>query len=423
MPKRQRTEGIGSSGFVGYLYPSLRAATGIDKPRALYSYIIYKEDDKIYVDDWKGRNLTSAEAGENDASMIQAAYEAASGDFVNIFIKEGTYELYSDLNFDVGVKNFALVGQHRAYRHEATELAGSVLKFHDGKGIKVTYSTGCNRGFQIHGLRLDGIDKSGEGIKIGDAENNTIMGYFEISDITLTNFDTGVSIFGYGYWLRNVHAKECKTGFDISSPDGAGLATLLHCGAFYNTSYGIYIGRMGVPLDYTLINCNVGENDVGLYLNKGRNIQVFGLFTEGNNTDVIIKSISGATFFGGFIKNNIEIGPDDSSPTNIQFLNVVNWDNKDSINFNIITGYGIVIDLGYYDTDVSISGDLTYTTLIKHNWTHKVTLFDGRGIGSTRLVIPTSAPSSPKEGDMYFDSGTSKLYVYDGSAWKSVELT
>jgi len=423
MPKKVWREGIGGSGFVGYLYPSLRPATGIDRPRAAYSYIVYKEDDKIYVDDWKGRNLTSAQAGENDASMIQAAYEEANEDFVSIFVKKGVYELYSDLNFDVGVKNFALAGEHRAYRYESAEIAGTVLKFHNGKGIKVTYSTGRHRGFRLEGLRLDGIDRTGVGIKVGDKVEDKALGYFEISDVTLTKFDTCVSILGYGYSLRDVYAVESNTGFDITSLTGSGLATLLRCGAFYNANYGIYIGKEGVPLDYTLINCNVANNDVGLYLNKVRGLQVLGLFTEGNNKDIVVKDVSSGSFFGGLITGNIEMGPEGSSPVNIQFMNVVNWDNKDSISFNIITGYGIVIDLGYYDTSVSITGDLTYTTLIKQNMTHEVTLFGGRGIGSTRLVIPTSAPSSPKEGDMYFDSGTSKLYVYDGSAWKSVELT
>jgi len=425
MPKKVWREGMGGSGFVGYLYPGLRPATGIDRPRAAYSYIVYKEDDKIYVDDWKGRNLTSADAGEDDACVIQAAYEAASGSFVDIFVKEGVYELYSDLNFDIGVKNFALVGEHRAYRYESSEIAGTVLKFHNGKGIKITYSTGRNRGFRLEGLRLDGIDKTGVGIKIGDQANNKLIGGFEISDITLTNFDTGVSVFGCSYVLGRVYVEESEVGFDITSPEGSGLATLLCCGAFYNTSYGIYIGKEGVPLDYTLINCNVAGNDVGLYLNRVRGFQALGLFTEGNNKDIVVKDVSSGSFFGGHITGNIEIGSDGSSPVNIQFMNVVNGDNKDLISFNIIAGYGILIDLGYHDTDVisRITGDLTYTTLIRNNWTHGATLFDGRGVGATRLIIPTSAPSSPKAGDMYFDTDTSTLYIYDGSAWKSVSLT
>jgi len=40
----------------------------------------------------------------------------------------------------------------------------------------------------------------------------------------------------------------------------------------------------------------------------------------------------------------------------------------------------------------------------------------------TSLVIPTTSPPSPEAGSMYFDPSTSKLYVYDGTAWKSVNL-
>ena len=30
-----------------------------------------------------------------------------------------------------------------------------------------------------------------------------------------------------------------------------------------------------------------------------------------------------------------------------------------------------------------------------------------------------TAPLSPNQGDMYFDSGTSKLMVYDGTTWQA----
>jgi len=386
---------------------------------------VCKQGNDVWAEDQYGKTIAQGEAGVDDASVIQSAYDEVNGAFANIYIKSGVYELYADLNFDIGVKNFALVGEHRAYRYESSEIAGTVLKFHNGKGIKITYSTGRNTGFRLEGLRLDGIDKTGIGIKVGDEANDKVIGYFEISDVTLTKFDTCVSIFGYGYSLKDVYAVESNTGFNITSPNGAGLATLLRCGAFYNANYGIYIGGNTQPLEYTLINCNVADNDVGLYLNSGRNIQVIGLITEGNNKDVVIKDISSALFSGGHITGSIEIGGDGTSPSNIQFMNIIDYDNKDLISFNIIEGYGILIDLGYYDTDVisRITGDLTYTTLIRNNWTHGVTLFDGRGIGATRLIIPTSAPSSPKAGDMYFDTDTSTLYIYDGSTWKSVSLT
>ena len=39
------------------------------------------------------------------------------------------------------------------------------------------------------------------------------------------------------------------------------------------------------------------------------------------------------------------------------------------------------------------------------------------------FVIPTTQPSNPIPGSMYFDTSTGDLYVYDGSAWKKVTLT
>jgi len=41
----------------------------------------------------------------------------------------------------------------------------------------------------------------------------------------------------------------------------------------------------------------------------------------------------------------------------------------------------------------------------------------------TDCVLPTSAPASPEAGSMYFDTTTGTLYIYDGTAWKSVTLT
>jgi hypothetical protein len=40
-------------------------------------------------------------------------------------------------------------------------------------------------------------------------------------------------------------------------------------------------------------------------------------------------------------------------------------------------------------------------------------------VGDAMRLEPTTAPSSPSEGDMYMDSTTHKLMVYDGTTWQA----
>ena len=41
---------------------------------------------------------------------------------------------------------------------------------------------------------------------------------------------------------------------------------------------------------------------------------------------------------------------------------------------------------------------------------------------STLQVLPTSSPTSPVNGSVYWDSNSATLFIYDGSNWKSVQL-
>jgi len=56
-------------------------------------------------------------------------------------------------------------------------------------------------------------------------------------------------------------------------------------------------------------------------------------------------------------------------------------------------------------------------------WTEIARIDTDKNFKFSSLVIPTSPPTTPVIGSMYFDSSTSKLYIYDGTAWRSVSLT
>lgn len=42
---------------------------------------------------------------------------------------------------------------------------------------------------------------------------------------------------------------------------------------------------------------------------------------------------------------------------------------------------------------------------------------------SGNFILPTTAPSSPTRGSIYWDFGAGRLYIYDGSQWLSTTLT
>ena len=41
---------------------------------------------------------------------------------------------------------------------------------------------------------------------------------------------------------------------------------------------------------------------------------------------------------------------------------------------------------------------------------------------STLQVLPTSSPTSPVNGSVYWDGNSATLFIYDGSNWKSIQL-
>jgi len=92
---RKIVQGAGAaSGFAGFLFPSLRArGLGEEKPVPPYSAIIYKEDDEVRAEDWKGRKIASGEAGVDDASVIRSALSVGG----LIVIAKGDYTINEEL--------------------------------------------------------------------------------------------------------------------------------------------------------------------------------------------------------------------------------------------------------------------------------------------------------------------------------------
>jgi len=69
-------------------------------------------------------------------------------------------------------------------------------------------------------------------------------------------------------------------------------------------------------------------------------------------------------------------------------------------------------------TVASASGNTTVTGTL--SVTGAATFSDKIDIGTYVNFTPGSAPSSPAEGDVYYDSAAQKLKVYNGSSWETI---
>ena len=385
-----------------------------------FDYIIFKDGDVV-----KAKNGRTGKIVYNDtdwAKVVQYVYDNHQGKFVSIFTKAGVYDAYSDIEFDTGVKNFALLGEHKDWRH-LDYTAGTVIKFHDGKGINVTYTaaeSSPNTGFAIEGLKLDGLDKAGVGIKIGDKDTNLRLAYFKLKSLTLYNFDTALEVNGFGYLMEEVHARFNNTGIKLWTPGGSGWC-ILNRVASTNATIGIHVLEGD---NYQMYGIEVEGCDKGLYIEKMRNSEVYGLWGENTTTaDVYVSgSLNAVSFFGGVYHSFTATA--ESTLAEVHIIKPCGYINS-SLTFTIDGDvYGVIIEKGWYPATIQgASADKVVVVDFRAENSYATQYLRINTLSTNRFNVPTSAPTNPAAGDMYFDPSTGELYIYDGSAWKSITLS
>ena len=91
-----------------------------------------------------------------------------------------------------------------------------------------------------------------------------------------------------------------------------------------------------------------------------------------------------------------------------------------------IDGTSVIVDKGTVGTGAaptSFTFDLGFPVTFNDGLTSAVGPNNLSGTAGVGLKIPTAAPASPEAGSMYFDTTSTLLYIYDGTAWRSVALT
>ena len=113
------------------------------------------------------------------------------------------------------------------------------------------------------------------------------------------------------------------------------------------------------------------------------------------------------------------------NPNKVGIANAVFKAFPDTTFISLSTGYDLLSEEGQSkfrkiikDYNVFINGSPGSVT---GDLTGNVT-GDLRGNLTGYAILPSSAPVTPAAGTMYFDSATNLLYVYNGTAWRSVSL-
>jgi hypothetical protein len=352
-------------------------------------FAVYKKDSTFYALDMMTKALTS---GSSAATVIQGAI-----DTVKARTGKGAIYLVPD-TYDLGTTGLNLYSQIKLYSEAPSPYfcykdAGCRLNY-SGTGYAITMLpqsqqredvegtiTACNCAV-LEGIGIIGTSSGAGAIRMGDGAN---LGFGNIvKDCYVKGFSNGdgilMDIWQINCRIENVNMINVKYSLHMkgktSSPKAAcnvnTISQLWVDGYGISGSKGLYTeGECG---NNVFLGCcwNVAETAIhlsGTNALYGAYANVFlGGWLEGSTTDILLDS---GAWFNRFIGMQAA-----DSPTVTD------------------SGTGNIIDIG--------AGYSTY---------------------ATGFCLPVQAGGAPRQGSIYFNPSTNKLYIHNGTAWVSVTLS
>ncbi len=242
-------------------------------------------------------------------------------------------------------------------------------------------------------------------------ESNTYVG-FQAGEYGVDDSNTaiGVSAGRYAKGANNVYVGAYSGLSEDGGANNTGYGNTFvgRASGFSNTSgyYNTFIGRMSGDGNTTgYCNTNLGRESGALNTSGNYNTLLGYQAGEDNQTgsnNILIGSNSGTYLTDG--ERNIMIGSDvysSSSDLHGNDLLIIGSQDIDGNDRYIIYGE---MDNNYLEFNTTYNGQ-----------EGKVNIKD-----VLRLNPRATAPTSAETGDMYYDSGTNKLKIYNGTDWKTV---
>jgi len=394
-------------------------------PVSTATVIVYKQNGWTYVKWWNGTLIYKSDDGHDDDD-IQKAIDVVEGlGGGTILIHSGTYNI---VNTILVPKNIHIYGDG-----QSTVLSGSADPIFE---VKTVAGNTCYAS-SISNMWIKGSG-SNIGIKIVDSYGTVL------SHLVLTNFYYCIYLGDQNYWTEATQIRDCS----LEGIYGAGIIL---------KSDGGTGGRQGTVFDNVAINLD-NPNTIGIEVLNGVSLEN-ALFLDtqiwihsDNCTGIYINGTMASSSGLVRIENFV------ASPTSVYAIHLGTgadlWGTrlmvyrtgpyaftKDIYNeaADIKHCWIIFPNMIYHGSSWGISlYDLVDNKMIAIGWYEgrqrfEVATYDaatGTWEPSSypltflcptkftkRLDIPTTPPTTPAVGSMYFDPTTNTLYIYNGTAW------
>lgn len=246
--------------------------------------------------------------------------------------------------------------------------------------------------------------------------------------VTITN--TGVTNLVAG---TNITVSSANGNVTISSTGGNGNSGVTSVGLEPVSNARLSVSGSPIVSSGTMYVDLVASNvTAGTYTNPTVVVDTYGRITSASNntvsgtvTSVGLSPGSGIQINGGPITSSGNITVTNTGVTRINAGTGITVSGANgNVTIAASATYGTVTSIGISSTQLVVgSTPITTAGTITVDLPANVAFSGYANIGTFLKLIPGTAPGTPAEGMVYYDSASHVLKCYNGTAWKTITMT